>query len=98
MTTPTVVIGGYKVASFPEIGGHFWVYLQYALGLRQHGCDVYWLEAFRTNGHAEPEATELATCRARMERYGVAGNCIIYILDSNNPSRKAPTDDLEITH
>src|SRR5436309_7735301 len=47
MTTPTVVIGGYKVASFPEIGGHFWVYLQYALGLRQLGCDVYWLEAFR---------------------------------------------------
>src|SRR5438309_10840803 len=53
MTTPTVVIGGYKVASFPEIGGHFWVYLQYALGLRQLGCDVHWLEPFRTNAHAE---------------------------------------------
>src|SRR5256885_10893123 len=85
MTTPTVVIGGYKVASFPEIGGHFWVYLQYALGLRQLGCDVYWLEAFRTKGHAEPDATALATFPARMERYGPARNCIIYVTDSNRP-------------
>ena len=96
MTKPTVVIGGYKVASFPEIGGHFWVYLQYALGLRQLGCDVYWLEAFRTKGHAEPDATALATFRARMERYGLARNCIIYVTDSNRPSPKAPTEYLDI--
>src|SRR5207302_6726878 len=96
MTTPTVVIGGYKVASFPEIGGHFWVYLQYALGLRQLGCDVYWLEAFRTKGHAEPDATALATFRARMQRYGLARKCIIYVTHSNRPSPKAPTEYLDI--
>src|SRR5205809_8008966 len=91
MTTPTVVIGGYKVASFPEIGGHFWVYLQYAHGLRQLGCDVYWLEAFRTKGHAEPDATALATFRARLEGYVLARNCIIYVTDSNTPSLKSST-------
>ena len=94
--TPTVVIGGYKVASFPEIGGHFWVYLQYALGLRQLGCDVYWLEAFRTKGHAEPDATALATFRARMQRYGLARKCITYVTHSNRPSPKAPTEYLDI--
>ena len=47
---PTVVIAAYNVAAFPEGGGHFWVYLQYVLGLRQLGCDVYWLEGLRTMG------------------------------------------------
>ena len=30
--------------SYPEGGGHFWVYLNWALGLRDCGCDVVWLE------------------------------------------------------
>ena len=41
---PTVVLSAYNVANFPEGGGHFWVYMQYALGLRQCGADVYWLD------------------------------------------------------
>ena len=50
---PTIVIAAHNVAGFPEGGGHFWVYLQYVLGLRQLGCDVYWLEAFRSKGRSE---------------------------------------------
>ena len=49
---PTLVISPYSVATFPEGGGHFWVYLQYVLGMRQLGYDVYWLEAFRTRSEA----------------------------------------------
>ena len=63
---PTIVIAPYGVAAFPEGGGHFWVYLQYVLGLRQLGCDVYWLEGFRTKGRVEQEAAALATFRTRM--------------------------------
>ena len=40
----TVVVSTYKVASYPEGGGHFWVYMQYVQGLQRLGCDVYWLE------------------------------------------------------
>ena len=61
---PTVVLSAFNVANFPDGGGHFWVYLQYVLGLRQLGCDVYWLEGFRTNGRTEREAAALATFRA----------------------------------
>src|SRR5437867_8586856 len=86
MTGPTVVIGAFKVAAYPEIGGHFWVYLQYALGLRQLGCDVYWLEAFRTRGRREEDAIALATFRARMERYGLGDKCIVYATHSGRPS------------
>jgi hypothetical protein len=30
--------------SYPEGGGHFWVYLHWALGLRALGCRVIWME------------------------------------------------------
>ena len=50
---PTVVISPYGAATFPEGGGRFSVYLQYVLGLRQAGCEVYWLEGFRTKGQRQ---------------------------------------------
>ena len=37
----TVVLSPFDVANFPDGGGHFWVYMQYAQGLRRLGCDVY---------------------------------------------------------
>ena len=66
---PTIVISPFNVASFPEGGGHLWVYLQYVLGLRLLGCDVYWLEAFRTKGREEQEAAALTAFRLRMQQY-----------------------------
>src|SRR6266480_3641646 len=94
---PTVVIAAYNVAAFPEGSGHFWVYLQYALGLRQLGCEVYWLEGFRTKGHAEQKAAALATFRARMEQYGLGPNIVLYVTRGNKPSAKAPTEYLNMT-
>src|SRR5881396_3711441 len=94
---PTVVIAAHNVAAFPEGGGHFWVYLQYVLALRQLGCDVYWLEAFRTKGRAERETAALATFRARMEQHGLGGKVILYVTHSKEPSPEAPTEYLDMT-
>jgi len=94
---PTIVIAPSNVAAFPEGGGHFWVYLQYVLGLRQLGCDVYWLEAFRSKGRAEREAAALATFRARMEQHGLGGKVILYVTHSKEPSPEAPTEYLDMT-
>src|SRR5881628_1213482 len=91
---PTVVIAAHNVAAFPEGGGHFWVYLQYVLGLRELGCDVYWLEAFRSKGRSEREAAALATFRARMQQYGLARKSIIYVTPSREASPEAPTEYL----
>src|SRR3989454_12092943 len=77
----TVVISVYKVASFLEGGGHFWVYLQYALGLRRLGCDVYWLEQLRPARDPEREATILSTFLERMKRYGLEGKTLLYTMD-----------------
>ena len=97
MRMPTVVIAPYNVATFPEGGGHFWVYLQYVLGLRQLGCEVYWLEAFRTKGRTELEAAALAMFRARMERYGLGGKCLLYVTHSKQPAPDAPSGYLDIS-
>ena len=40
----TVIVSSYDVSSFPDGGGHFWVYLQYVQALRRAGCDVWWME------------------------------------------------------
>jgi hypothetical protein len=76
----TVVISPCKVASFPDGGGHFWVYLQYAHGLHLLGCDVYWLEQLRA---ADPEEEDrLATLfLARMKRFGLEGRTLLYAID-----------------
>src|SRR5437588_7647349 len=93
----TIVISAYDVVNCPLAGGHFWVYLQYVLGLRLLGHDVYWLEAFRSKGRTEEEAALLAAFRARIEQYGLADKCILYLAYGKEPSREAPTDYLNMT-
>jgi hypothetical protein len=87
---PTVVISPYNVANFPEGGGHWWVYMQYALGLRRLGCEVYWLEGFRTQGNADQDAAALATFHARLERHGLGGKSILYLIQPNEATSEAP--------
>src|SRR5437867_8468993 len=77
----TAVMSVYKVASFSEGGGHFWVYLQYALGLRRLGCDVYWLEQLRPARDPERAAGVLTTFLERMKRFGFEGKTLLYALD-----------------
>ena len=77
----TVVLSVYKVANFPEGGGHFWAYMQYAQGLRRLGCDVYWLEQLRPTGSAETDARLRATHLARMQGFGLGGKTLLYVAD-----------------
>lgn len=92
-----IVISAYGVANYPQGGGHFWVYLQYALGLQLLGHDVYWLEAFLTKGREEQEAAALTTFLARMQRYGLGGRCLLYRTRHKEPSCEAPTEYLNST-
>src|SRR5256714_1420151 len=91
----TVVISAYDVVNYPQGGGHFWVYLQYVLGLRLLGCDVYWLEAVRTENTSE--AAGLSTFRARMQQHGLAGKFILYHNDRHEGSPDGPVTYLNLT-
>lgn len=63
---------------YPEGGGHFWVYLNWALGLRALGCEVIWLEdALRGRAAAEVVAS-VAAVKARLARYGLANAMALF--------------------
>ena len=94
---PTVVISPYNVLNFLEGGGHFWVYMQYAQGLRQLGCDVYWLEQWRSNGDAEQDAAVLSTFVTRMEPYGLGGMLILYMNREQTDASGGPYEYIGMT-
>lgn len=73
-----VVISPSNVVTFPEGGGHFWVYMQYVQGLMAHGVEVFWLEEFPSSGDEARDARMLAVFEQRMARYGLGGRTILY--------------------
>jgi len=79
----TIVIAPSNVAGFPEGGGHFWVYMQYVLGLRRLGCDVYWLE------HLDDRCDEnaLRVFLTRMRDFGLAEKVLIVPKGEKLPRR-----------
>jgi len=74
---PNVVISAYRTLKFLEGGGHFWVYMQYVQGLRQAGCEVYWLERVAGEGPWR-ERSRIETWLQRLNRYGLEGKVILY--------------------
>ncbi len=57
---------------YPEGGGHFWVYLNWALGLRALGCEVVWLEDAVRGRPAAQVVASVAAVKAHLTRYGLA--------------------------
>jgi len=72
----TVVVSPYRTLKFLEGGGHFWVYMQYVQGLRQAGCEVYWLERV-PRGAPWQERSRVETWLNRLKRYGLDGKVIL---------------------
>jgi len=57
---------------YPEGGGHLWVYLNWALGLRGLGCRVIWLEEVAPSTPAQTVRDHVASLKRRLDRYGLA--------------------------
>jgi hypothetical protein len=59
---------------YPEGGGHLWVYLNWALGLRSLGCRVLWMERVGGPNGIRPEQapTQVAALKNRLAAYGLA--------------------------
>jgi len=54
---------------YPEGGGHRWVYLNWALGLRSIGCEVIWLEVVRQGVSAQRLFEQVAALKRHLARY-----------------------------
>jgi hypothetical protein len=70
---------------YPQGGGHMWVFLNWALGLRELGCDVVWLEGIVKGGWTPGPgevSQRLAELKARLAPYGFAEHIALWTNDS----------------
>lgn len=74
----TVVVSVSGVASPGDVGGHFWVFMQYVRGLMDIGVDVWWLERLPARTDQE-EAVDVARFLQLMNRFGLRGKTILYV-------------------
>lgn len=61
-----------QTLSYVEGGGHLWVYLNWALGLRAIGCEVTWVESIDPKSRPDQIAGQVAHLRAVLQPYGFA--------------------------
>jgi hypothetical protein len=75
--------------TYPEGGGHLWAYLNWALGLRQAGCNVVWLE------HVDPALPEAemerltVLLKQKLARYGLGDAMALCARDGSELPRNA---------
>lgn len=69
--SPTIWLSA-KTLTYPQGGGHFWVYLNWAIGLRALGCDVVWLEPIDPDTPLPVARAMISALKTRLEPYGLA--------------------------
>jgi hypothetical protein len=72
----TVCLSGY---SFPYdgCGGHLWVYLNWALGLRAAGCRVLWLELIKPDAPADKTTHGIRTLKEQLRPFGLSDSLVV---------------------
>lgn len=73
-----------------RLGGHAWVFLNWALGLRDQGCDLILLEQLRWRESPEQLLQHLRSFRQRLAAVGLASAKIAPVLADELPQRLAP--------
>lgn len=73
----TVCVIG-NTLDYPEGGGHFWVYLNWALGLRALGCSVIWAETVEPTIAPSMVQQRVATLMKNLEPYGLASSVALH--------------------
>ena len=81
---PTICLATNGTLRWPKAAGHFWVFLNWALGLRALGCRVVWLERITADLHAEEVPKLILNLRTRLEAYGLE-NCLALFWETESP-------------
>lgn len=87
----TVCLAANNTLRWPRAAGHFWAYLNWALGLRALGCRVIWLERVTPNLPAGEVPALVHDLKSRLERYRLEG-CLALFPRTERP---LPRDVLE---
>jgi hypothetical protein len=72
---------GANTLCYPDGGGHLWVYLNWALGLRANGFDVVWLEGAPGARDPAEVRADADGLRARLAPYGLDGSVALWARD-----------------
>ena len=62
----------------PKAGGHQWVYLNWALGLRALGCEVMWLEGVTPGVSPQKLCEHVETLKSHLDPYGLSKTVALY--------------------
>jgi hypothetical protein len=73
----TVCLAPANTVAYLKGGGHFWVYLQWALGLRALGCEVIWLEQIDPADPVEQTIRNVARLKNRLSDWGLADRLVL---------------------
>jgi hypothetical protein len=80
----TTVCLSAKTIFYTRSGGHLWVYLNWALGLRALGCRVIWMETVFPDFPAHEVRPYVDLLKSRLERYGLA-ECVALCSYTDEP-------------
>ena len=69
---------------YPQGGGHRWVFLNWALGLRALGCRVIWLETVNGKANSERLSRRIAILKEQLAAYGL-GDSLALCYEAGKP-------------
>ena len=78
----TVCLGA-NCLRFTDCGGHLWVFLNWALGLRSLGCNVIWLEWVPPGESADGLAERVQLLKSRLAEFGLDSAVALYSWDTD---------------
>jgi len=76
----TTVCLAANTLDYPEGGGHLWVHLNWALGLRSLGCEIIWLELVQPDTCPAVLRKWLTALKDRLARYGLQDSLALFPL------------------
>jgi hypothetical protein len=78
-----------------EGGGHFWVYLNWALGLRAIGCDVIWMEALDSSQPPAELQSRIHDLKSRLAPHALGDSLALCGRDGELPPSVAVRNCLD---
>jgi hypothetical protein len=78
-------LGDGSLAKYLPGGGHWSWFLQYPLGLRALGHDIFWFEMLPASGNSGLDGTRVRGFFQRVAQYGFEGDCALLVFDPKKP-------------
>ena len=94
MSRLRIVLGGAKLASYQEGGGHWSWYLQYMLGLKGLEHDIFWLELLPAADDPVLNQRLISAFFDRMKHYGLAEHCGLLLVPKNDARPSVETSQV----